>query len=178
MPCEARRVVVLTEDVYKRLRERQSPLPEIQQPVQLETSEPTHLDPPQVPTPEPVPSENPTLSVSEPVADNPEPQLPPVKDLLPFDHLPSKYRDLAKDILERFESIAEFAWNQISGQVYVCGVDQGIGIVELLKAICVPFTKTPVPPACSDLLTRLSIKPRNHLINRPKLPPWHPYFKF
>ena len=168
MPCEARRVVVLTEEAYKRLKETKNSLPKMDASIQVDSFD----------------SKDPIFE-SIPVSQSGDDQkTPSMNEVIPssfdkLDPLEGIHKRFQKCTLELFNKLndtPQFTWNQVTGQVYIDGHPQGIGIKNLLKAVCVPFTNTKIPPACVELIKSTGLKPRNHKLNTPTFPKWHPYF--
>lgn len=94
----------------------------------------------------------------------------------PLENIHKRFRKTSLELLNKLEQIPQFSWNRSTGQVYIDGHNQGIDIENLLKAVCVPFTTTKVPPDCIRLIKSTGLKPRNHLLHKPPLPKWHNYF--
>ena len=177
MPCEARRVVVLSEEAYQRLTEshQQEPVSQpfpIQEPPKSPSPPPASPEPPVTPPPPPPV----TLEVTVPVEPQPPAPLPVHVD--PLKQVPPRYQQQATKLLHQLQTRPEFSWDPVSGQVFIRAKDQGISVGLFLRLVCVPFTKGSLPPDCRSILEQLGVKPRNHLINKAILPPWRPYFKF
>ena len=51
-------------------------------------------------------------------------------------------------------------------------------LAQLLKALCVPFVRTPLPRDLKQILATHGIKCRNHLALAEGSPGWHPFFLF
>ena len=176
MPCEARRVVVLSQETYQRLKDSSI---QIQPEESLQSSSKEYTPPPAINIPLVVDrGSSPIKAPLDQVSVQEQPEKKPTEELFSLETFPKPFQKGAKQLLEQLEAAPSISWNQVTGLVYVRGKDQNITIGDLIKAVCIPFTATQVPPACSALLKELDIKPRNHLINAPKLPAWHPYFKF
>ena len=152
MPVETRHVVLLTKDAYTRLKESAARLP-----VEPQKS----FDKPTVENP-------PAPAVGAEQLD----RLPP----RPSDQVPARFRAYAESLLEALESSGEFEWNGDS--ITVKGVCQNITMTDFLRAVCIPFTKCSVPDDCLQLMERLKIKPRNHILINKEPTQWHVYFKF
>jgi hypothetical protein len=96
----------------------------------------------------------------------------------PLVDIPPRYFNAAEALLVKLEAISELCWEPDSGDLCIRGQRLELTIGQFLRAVCVPFTKASLPPVCRQLLHRHDIQPRNHLLNRPQPPTWHPYFRF
>lgn len=189
MPCETRRVVVLTTDAYQRLKSAQC-APRVDTETQTEDRFDSEVLPPPASPPlvHPFPASPPSVPpvpVSPPVqpapaARSPSPPLPPPPPppLSPslLDGISSKYRPGARDLLKQLEGIPELSWDP---EVHIRGRGTGVTISELLRGLCVPFVKLRLPPQLRQLVSRHKLKCRNHLVvGTLHTQPWHQYFQF
>ena len=94
----------------------------------------------------------------------------------PLCGFPARYLKQARETLAHLRLIPELSWDCQTGCLSVKEHRLGLTVTELLRGICVPFTKIRLPLICSQLLTQYHIKPRNHLLV--PQPEWHVYFKF
>ena len=117
--------------------------------------------------------QNPT--VPQPVPSAPSP--PSSASLL--DAIPPRFRGKAAQVLQTLDDSPEISWSELDGSVSVNGKAQEIKIVDLLKVICVPFTRrTSLPSDVKRLVAELGIRSRNHINNQTTLLKWHVFFKF
>lgn len=182
MSKETRRVIVLSKESYQRLLDNRPSLPRSPSPQS-----------PIRKSPSPLPFKEPLLIQEPPLIQESLFQEPPLKKTFyeiknqttqtsPEDHLlsnfPRRYLPHASKLLEKLSSIREISWEPGDGQVSIGDSQLNLSISQLLKAICVPFTKTLLPPACIQLLSLHQIKPRNHLLESEQTSfSWHPYFQ-
>ena len=182
MPGKTRRVIVLSTEAFERLRE--SKLVELPLSADTESEQTNHTDKDQDSPRENVKlnqetlEEHPATPYFEPAADSSvEPKAESSSQLDPLQGFPARYLKDAEATLARLQAIEEISWDSHSGCLSLSGQRCNLSLAQLLRTICVPFTKVRLPPACVDLLTRYQIKPRNHLLLASCGPKWHMYFK-
>ena len=182
MPAETRRVVVLSSETFERICASKPATVETKaesaqtDDIVREKEEPKTLAEVQVDQKEREPdtdrlSEN--CAVSEPTEE--------LEEEHPFDPLqgfPARYLKTAQTALGQLCAIQELSWDCQTGFLSISDQRLSLTLSQLLRAICVPFTKIRLPLVCSQLHTRHHIKPRNHLCLPVPEPKWHVYFKF
>ena len=179
MPAQTRRVVVLSTEAFERLcaskaKEGEPPVEEEEEVAEEELKEVTvHSEPPAdcafseaTDTTEPAHKE-PVVVVEEPAT-----------QVDPLSGFPPRYLKAAETTLARLRDVTELSWDCQTGCLSVGEQRLSISVAQLLRAICVPFTKVRVPEICCQLLNRYDIKPRNHLLVTTRQPKWRVYFKF
>ena len=182
MPVQTKRVVVLSTEAFDRLCSSKPPETENQQPDLSDQD--TKEDPNEE---EETPKIEEPLQVCE-APENCEPTEPSgveahfegtEEQSAEFDPLcgfPVRYLKQARETLAHLRLIPELSWDCQTGCLSVKEHRLALTVTELLRGICVPFTKLRLPLICSQLLTQYHIKPRNHLLV--PQPEWHVYFKF
>lgn len=205
--AEPRRVVVLTEEVFHRLRDKASLT--VGQEDQHSLPPPSEEDPNN--TSEPFDEESvaqliqyPSVTsavqhAEQPVAQDSEQQSDQIlkeqqsdavvvkeegigeSSTSLIDSIPNRFRKPASSLLDQLGSLDGIGWSkshpETESEISIDGVAQGVSILQFLKATCVPFTTIRLPPTCRQFLERHSIKTRNHLTKTSDPPQWHPYFR-
>ena len=98
-------------------------------------------------------------------------------DINPLHGFPPRFLKDAEAALAQLIEIEELSWDSVTGLLSIDQQRLSLTVTQLLRAICVPFTKPRIPSVCIELLYRHRIKPRNHLLYTAPEPKWHVYFK-
>lgn len=97
----------------------------------------------------------------------------------PAEEIPQRWRQIAKNYLAQLESIPAIDWLGEQGAISIEGtpLDPPFTIHQLLRSLSVPFTKSPaLPSSLREFLRNNQLKPRNHLLPLADLPKWHQFF--
>ena len=89
--------------------------------------------------------------------------------------IPAKYRKTAENALRRMEELT--CLDLASHPVTYSGKSLGLTVENLLKAVCVPFTRISLPDQLLSELKSAGIPIRNHLAQVKVLPKWHRFFR-
>ena len=99
-----------------------------------------------------------------------------------LENIPARFRAAANRVLERLTTIGRISWSSSDGRdLTFDGRLLGISLTQLLRAICVPFTRTThLDPALRQLLVDSGLPFRNHLFaeGAEERGQWHPYLRF
>ena len=88
--------------------------------------------------------------------------------------IPAKYRKTAEKVLATMNQLTNVDLD--SDPVIYSGKSLDLTVEDLLKAICVPFTRISLPDELLSEFKTAGIPIRNHLAQAKVLPKWHQFF--
>ena len=178
MPCQTRRVVVLTEQAYDRLLAASTkPLDVAETATQVDAGEQEEVLTKQQDRQSKSPSPSPKTPEGENLPKPSESAIGSSSSKRPeLETIPDRFLPCAEKLLTAFDAMPHVTWKSPVGQMYISGICQPISVCDLIKAASVPFTRASVPLECKRIVQESGIHPRNHLFCAPVLKPWHPYF--